>query len=436
MIRYRSWGGGVAKAERSVDLDASLVLDGTHAPYLVHGLGRSYGDVALLDHGTMINGRAMQRLISFDIETGVLQCEAGCDLGTILEQVLPHGWTMPVIPGTRFVTVGGSIANDIHGKNHHRRGSFGRHVRWFRLLRSDGTVHMCSSTENAALFQATIGGLGLTGVILDAEIQLVRAASPMIDAIDRKTRDLAHTLAALQECDVDHEFTVAWVDLLCSRRHRGRGVVSGGDHASASTAVASSRIFSTPKFGSLTPAARPFMIPSAVRVGNAVRYHGRSTEARHTISFQTFFHPLDAVDNWNAAYGPRGFHQYQFVIPFSGGEQILNTIFDTLEHHNVPIYLAVIKRFGNHPSPGMLSFPHEGITVAMDVPEQGHRTREALDRCDEIVMSASGRIYAAKDRRVSGATFRAMYPNYTTFFEHLDPRMSSAWWERINGAQS
>lgn len=429
--RFTSWGGAVASTERVVDLTTDLALVDLEGPCLVHGLGRSYGDVAMLDQGTIINGRAMQTIRSFDPDRGVIVCDAGCDLEMIIEHVAPAGWMLPVIPGTRFVTIGGAIANDIHGKNHHRRGSFGDHVRWFRLRRSDGSEVVCSADEHADMFAATIGGLGLTGVIIDAEIQLMKIPSTQIAYEEVKTGDLSETLAILARMDDQYEFTVAWIDLLCAHEHRGRGIVSGGDHVAAPTTQA--RVFSPAGLHWLAHAGRPFLKRTMARIGNAVRYASRPKQRIGVTDLQTFFHPLDAVASWNKVYGPRGFFQYQCVIPHEGGEHCLNTIFNTFDTWKVPIYLAVLKHFGPSRSHGMLSFPMEGITVALDLPNTGEAALRAMDACDQIVHANGGRVYLAKDARLSSEMFHRMYPNVERFINYVDPKMSSMMWKRIQG---
>lgn len=429
--RITSWGGGSATPSRIVDLAPQFAFNETHAPYLVHGMGRSYGDVALLDHGTVINARAMSSIHAFDAEKGILRCDAGCDLEAVIEYVAPFGWMVPVIPGTRFVTIGGAIANDIHGKNHHRRGSFGDHVRSLTLMRSDGVVLTCSRTENEALFGATIGGLGLTGVILQVDLALMKIPSTQIAYVDVKTNSLTETLAVLAEMDVKHEFSVAWIDLLCGRQQRGRGIVSGGDHTEAPTTAA--RVFSPPGTRTIATIGRQLLYRPIMRAGNAARYAMRPRHRTGTTDFQTFFHPLDALADWNLVYGSRGFFQYQFVVPMEGGEHSLNAIFDLFETWKVPIYLAVVKHFGPSRSPGMLSFPMEGITVALDLPNVGEAALRAMDACDAIVHAKGGRVYLAKDARLSSHMFRLMYPMTERFIAHIDPMMSSRMWTRLQG---
>jgi FAD/FMN-containing dehydrogenase len=392
---------------------------------LVQGNGRSYGDVCLNSGGTLLRGRDLARFIAFDAQSGRLTCEAGVLLAEILEVFVPRGWFLPVTPGTRFVTVAGAIANDVHGKNHHGSGTFGRFVRRFELLRSDGTRRVCSLDENAAWFAATIGGLGLTGLINWVEIELRRISSPNVAVQNKRFNGLDEFFALNSEAEAQHEYTVAWIDCLAETP---RGILMAGDHVSAADSA-----------GLVAPLAKPLSFPLtppislinglSLRAFNFAYFH-RPLPASAVVHFAPYFYPLDGILHWNRLYGRRGFFQYQCVLPLAS-RAALADILRSIAASGLGSFLAVLKTFGALPSPGLLSFPMPGMTLALDFPNSGAATLALFERLDAIVEAAGGRIYAAKDARASGAFFRRSYPRFSEFLSFVDPKFSSDFWRRI-----
>ncbi|MEI7429282.1 MAG: FAD-binding oxidoreductase [Betaproteobacteria bacterium] len=400
--------------------DAGLpAVDGS---MLAYGNGRSYGDVGLNGGGCLLHTRGMDRFISFDEHSGVLTCEAGVLLAEILEVFVPRGWFLPVTPGTRFVTVGGAIANDVHSKNHHGAGTFGCHIRRFELLRSDGSRRICSPSENQEWFSATIGGLGLTGLITWVEMELKPISSAHIDVENTRFNGLEEFFAINAKAEAQHEYTVAWIDCLATPI---RGIFMAGDHAAGGRLdAATKKPFSVP----LTP---PVSLINGVslRAFNQAYFH-RPLSARQRVHYAPFFYPLDSVLHWNRIYGRQGFFQYQFVLPM-GARDALNEILKCIALSGQGSFLAVLKTFGDKPSPGMLSFPMPGMTLALDFPNSGASTRMLFDRLDTIVGSAGGRLYAAKDARMNSSFFSRSYPRLDEFMPFIDPKFSSDFARRV-----
>ena len=420
----QAWGQlpATPAAEERWWADRDADLPRTDTSLLAHGNGRSYGDVCLNSGATLLHTRGMDRFIDFDDTSGTLVCEAGILLSDILAVFVPRGWFLPVTPGTRFVTLGGAIANDVHGKNHHRAGSFGCYVQRFELLRSDGSRRVCSPTENADYFAATIGGLGLTGLITWVAISLKRIASPMISVENTRFDGLEDFFTLNAAAEAAHEYTVAWIDCLAAKP---RGIYMAGDHAKAGDpGVESGKPLSVP----LTP---PFSLINGLSLHafNQAYYH-RPLAARTSMSYAPFFYPLDGVLHWNRIYGKKGFYQYQFVLPLAE-RAALDDVLRSIASSGQGSFLAVLKTFGALPSPGLLSFPMPGVTLALDFPNRGASTLALFDRLDAIVSAAGGRLYAAKDARMSGEFFRRSYPRIDEFQRFVDPRFSSDFARRV-----
>ena len=397
-------------------------------PLLVYGNGRSYGDVCLNDGGHILLARGLDRFIAFDAEQGILRAEAGVLLAEILDLIVPQGWFLPVTPGTRFVTLGGAVANDVHGKNHHRAGTFGHHVRAFELVRSDGSRRVCTPTENADWFAATIGGLGLTGLITWVEIQLRAIAGPWIQAESRRFANLGDFFALSEESDRTHEFTVAWVDCAARGVNLGRGILLSGNFAPASSGTGK-----TPQaHGRLTvPVTPPLSLINALslKAFNALYY--RKPEGAFLSHYAPFFYPLDGIGHWNRIYGPKGFLQYQCVLPPATAEPGLRDLLGRIAASGEGSFLAVLKRFGDKTSPGLLSFPRTGVTIALDFPFKGEVTLRLLDSLDTVVAAAGGALYPAKDARMSPEMFRRSFPLVERFLHFSDLGFSSGFWLRI-----
>jgi len=421
-MSYESWGRAIPSTPAHVLPLSFPPLSLPNSDLLLpYGLGRSYGDVCLNNGHTLLDTARMDHFRRFDAETGVIECEAGTSLDAILRASVPRGWFLPVTPGTKFVTVGGCIANDVHGKNHHRAGTFGRHVRSFELLRSDGSLVRCSPTENSELFAATIGGLGLTGLIVSAEIALRKIESPMITAERIPFRTLAEFDELSRASDATHDYSVAWFDSASGRDPRGIFFRGNHDDEGSGRLVRSRSPRSLP-----VRLFSPFLTPLTVRLFNQAYFLANTHPHPQTIAFDPFFYPLDAVANWNAIYGSKGFLQYQFVMPGSVAE-----VLDRVAKSQLASFLTVIKRFGPLRSPGMMSFPREGTTVCFDFAEGSPRLRPLLDELDRVVLDGGGAVYPAKDSRMLPETFRRSFPQFESFAKFVDPRFSSTFWRRV-----
>jgi len=399
---------------------------------LPHGLGRSYGDSCLNAGGSLLTTERLDHFLGFDPATGVLRCESGVTLDGILRLVTNQGWFLPATPGTKFVTVGGAIANDVHGKNHVRVGTFGRHLRRFELVRSDGSRRVCSPEENPDWFQATIGGLGLTGLITWAELQLRRVSNPYLHQETRAFSNLEGFLTLSRESPRDFEYTVAWVDSLARGRHLGRGLFHRAHHAPPQFEA---RPPSPPRLSGL---AVPFDFPGfalnrlSVAAFNALHYRLRHQGLLH---YEPYFFPLDSVHHWNRIYGRQGFVQFQCVVPPSdAGAAALREILDRSAHSGMPSFLTVLKTYGDVPSPGWMSFPRPGYSLALDFANRGERTYQLVDELDRLTREVGGRVYPAKDSRMSPESFAAYYPERERFTGYVDPAFSSSFWRRVRGA--
>ena len=423
-MTLRSWGQlpTAPSCDERWWSDRTKLLPDVEGTMLAYGNGRSYGDVGLNRDGMLLHTRGLDRFIAFDETTGVLTCEAGVLLSEILDVFVPRGWFLPVTPGTRFVTVGGAIANDVHSKNHHGAGTFGRHVRRFELLRSDGPRLVCSPAENTDWFSATIAGLGLTGLITWVEMKLKRIPGVGMDVVNTRFAGLDEFFALNAEAESKHEYTVAWIDCLASTP---RGIFMAGDHLPDSGFAMNAK---TPLNVPLTP---PLSLINGLSLSafNLAYYH-RPLPARHVVHYAPYFYPLDGVLHWNRIYGPRGFYQYQFVMPMTAREA-LDEVFKCISDSGQGSFLAVLKTFGEHTSPGMLSFPMPGATLALDFPNGGRPTRALFERLDAIVNAAEGRLYAAKDARMSRDFFQRSYPRLSEFVPYIDPKFSSDFARRV-----
>lgn len=432
---FESWGRyPVSQPSSHVDLawTQDLRPAALQVPILAYGKGRSYGDVCLNDGGTLVAMDRCARILAFDGATGVITAEAGLTINELLRVVVPRGWFVPVTPGTKHVTLGGALANDVHGKNHHRVGTIGCHVRAVTLVRTDGTTMECSPEQNATMFAATIGGLGLTGIITSVTLQLIPIASRMIDEESIKARSLREVIDRTIASDHEWDYTVSWIDVLATGSSLGKGLVLRGNFSTIADGTLQAPwkepLLRIPVQGPTWLLSKP-----TIALFNTVWYgkqFGR-THRRH-IDLEPFFYPLDAVERWNLLYGSRGMLQYQCVVPLDGGEEAMRRILSTMQSGGISSFLAVVKMFGNVQSPGIMSFPRPGLTLTLDMPIGGKRMFDALDHCDAIVHDMGGRIYPAKDARVQGTMFRAMYAAELEAFQpFVDPGMSSSFWRRV-----
>jgi decaprenylphospho-beta-D-ribofuranose 2-oxidase len=405
-----------------------LLQDPPARGVIARGLGRSYNNAAQTSGGLVIEMTRLNRIRDLDPVHGTVTCEAGVSLEQLMRAALPAGWFVPVSPGTRQVTIGGAIAADVHGKNHHRAGSFARHVPWFDLLLPDGQELRVTPRTHPDVFWATIGGMGLTGVVIRAGLQLipVETASLLVDTI--RTPDLDQTMACLAEADERYGYTVAWLDCLAAGRDLGRSVVTSGDFAARADLPPRARrdpLAFNPPAWLRAPAACPPGLVNRYTVALANEAWYRKAPRRREGEIQTigaFFHPLDGIRNWNRVYGPAGFRQYQFVVPF-GQEPVLRRVLEQISAARAPSFVTVLKRFGPGDD-GYLSFPLPGWTLALDFPARTGGLADLLARLDQDVLAAGGRVYLAKDSRVSQEAVEEMYPRLPEFRSlraELDP---------------
>lgn len=397
--------------------DARALLESDTRRLIARGRGRSYGDSALASR--VLSSRYLDHFIEFDGERERLHCAAGVSLAEVLEVLLPRGRFLPVLPGTQLVSVGGAIAADIHGKNHHRDGSFCDHVEALTLCLADGSIVRCSREQDAELFHASCGGMGLTGIILDAELRLIPVPGPVIENRTLIAGNLGECLALLREHEDSH-YAVAWIDSLAQGAQLGRGCVFLGEHvaADAEAVRAPSRSLSVP-FSS------PGMLLNrySMRLFNSAYFwRQRQREGSERLHYQRYFFPLDGLHNWNRLYGSEGFLQYQLLLPHDAAAAGLQTILTRVAASGRASFLAVLKLMG----PGndnLLSFPHAGFTLTLDF-KCNAPTMAQLDELDEILLDHGGRLYLAKDARMSAATFRRGYPDWEKFLatkRRVDP---------------
>lgn len=397
-------------------------------PGLAHGMGRSYGDVCLNAGGQLWATRGLDHFIAFDAGTGRLVCEAGVLLGDIQRLMVPRGWMLPVVPGTQFVTVGGAIANDVHGKNHHVQGTFGDHVRWLSLARTDGETLTCGPDVLPGWFAATVGGLGLTGVIVAAELQLRPVPGPWLATETLVQADLDAFFFLSDASDAGWEHTVSWID--CLAGDAGRGIFMRANPVEAGERPEPvARTLAMPLVPPVSLVNRLSLRPFNLAY-NALK---KRQAGRAIVHYQPFFHPLDNVRDWNRMYGPKGFYQYQCVVPRAVGPEATRALLQAIARSGQGSFLSVLKTFGDRPPVGMLSFAQPGATLALDFTNNGGRTLKLFESLDAIVREAGGRLYPAKDARMPRDLFEAGYPRLAEFLTYRDPGISSDMSRRLMG---
>ena len=423
---FESFGRVCGAAPRLAGPDRVIAELAGSAPgaFLPAGNGKSYGDSGLNHAGTLAGMREAARIIAFDPQTGVLDAEPGVLLWQVIDRIAPHGWFLPVTPGTRFVTLGGAVANDVHGKNHHRRGTFGAHVIAMTLVRSDG-VHPVDRDTRPDLFAATIGGMGLTGIITHLRLQTMPVASPDVVETRHPFATLGDYFDMAEAADAANEYAVAWLDQI----HGGRGILMTANHAPD---------------GPFRPVGHkprlsvPFDLPFAAINGASLRlfnmaFHAaksRGAGVPRRASWQSYFYPLDAVGDWNRLYGPRGLFQHQSVIPEDAAREAVPALLDASRKAGQASFLTVLKRFGDVPSPGLMSFPVPGYTLTLDFPNRGASTLALMAELDAITVAAGGRVNPYKDARMSAQTFAASFPHWRRLEALRDPAILSDFWRR------
>jgi len=438
LVPVQSWGRLSHELHHWIaltDEDTAAARIANNTPGIARGAGRSYGDVALNPGGTLWSARGLDRYVRFGDATGLLTVQAGALLRDIQRTFIPRGWMLPVTPGTQIVTVGGAIANDVHGKNHHVAGTFGHHVRRIQLLRTDGQVLELTPDATPQAFAATVGGLGLTGIILAADLQLASTNGPWLDTETLPFVTLTDFFALAQTSEREGwPYTVAWIDCLSARA--GQGVLRGiFERAKPCEDACTDRPLPHPHELRMpvTPPVSLVNKPS-LRLFNTAYFHLNRIKAGRAIRhYEKFLYPLDHIHDWNRMYGPRGFYQYQCVVPGSDSQAPIAAMLSAIATSGEGSFLAVLKVQGNITPVGMLSFAHPGVTLALDFPNQGDRTLRLFERLDAIVADAHGRIYLAKDARWPRARFEAAYTHLSEFLPHRDPGISSAMSRRLMG---
>ena len=405
----------VAESGRRVDALAAAVKELPPRGGIARGLGRSYGDSAQNGGGVVLRLHDQVLDAAIDEAAGTVTVPAGVSLDDLLRVAVPRGFFVPVSPGTRFVTIGGAIASDIHGKNHHVEGSFGKHVQRLSLLLADGSVVELGPDRRPELFWATIGGMGLTGVILDATVRLLRIETSRCSVDTTRTPDLDTLLALMDEGDRYYRYSVAWIDLMAKGSRLGRSILTRGDHATTDQLAPRDAVdplaYDPHQLVAVPPLVPPAGLLNHTTVAAFNELWYRKAPRRRVgqiVSISSYFHILDAIGSWNRLYGRPGFLQYQFVVPF-GQETALRTVVERLAGSGTASFLAVLKRFGAA-NPGPLSFPVPGWTLALDLPAGSRGLAGLLHGLDEVVLAAGGRHYLAKDSHTTPAAIRRGYP--------------------------
>jgi FAD/FMN-containing dehydrogenase len=394
---------------------AQNLADPKRPGLVARGLGRSYGDSALAN--SLISTQSLDHFLAFDEVTGILNCAAGVSFAEILNLLVPKGWFLPVTPGTQFVTVGGAIASDVHGKNHHLEGSFSAHLISLKLCIASGEILECSVTQHRELFLATCGGMGLTGIILETRFQLLAIETAYIQETTWKTSNLAETLALFDEFQ-QTTYSVAWIDCLSTGKHLGRSLLMLGEHTKEAElpddSLANLEIAKSSKLSIPVDMPNALLNSYSVKAFNALYYNKvRQKQTQRQVHYAPFFYPLDSIQNWNRLYGKQGFTQYQFVLPKTAGLEGMTEILKKIAASKRGSFLAVLKAFGKG-NENYLSFPMEGYTLALDF-KIDSSLFAFLDELDRIVLDYGGRLYLTKDARMSEATFKQSYPLWEQF---------------------
>ena len=418
------WGNlPVSNAEvKTPDTESSLsnqVSSGSE--FISRGLGRAYGDPALpsKEGGIVVSGLGLKRFLSFDESTGILVAESGVSLAEIIKVFLPRGWFLPTVPGTKFVTLGGAVAADIHGKNHHIDGTFGVHVPWLDLVTANGAILNCSPSQNTDIFRATVGGMGLTGHITRVAIRLRRVSSAYCKVRYIKSKNLAHTLSLLSEHDVNYRHTVAWMDCLASGEKLGRGVLMLGNEAETEDLSQSQLRKGPHRLPNRPEISVPFNLPSwflgntFVKIFNFL-FYGLAKNTVKIVDYEKFFFPLDTIKHWNQIYGRRGFVQFQVYFPDATAEKGLQECLEAISRAGLASFLAVLKRSGKA-NEFPLSFLDKGYTLALDIPGDPKKLPSLMNELDSILGKYNGRIYFAKDAMVNPDLIPTMYPRLHEF---------------------
>ncbi|MFJ8336737.1 FAD-dependent oxidoreductase [Streptomyces sp. NPDC094437] len=413
--------------QRVLDIERGLdSLPDSAGSVLPRGFGHSYGDSCLNAGNTLLDTRGLNRVLSFDPHTGVLHCEAGVTIGEVQRHASPHGWRLAVSPSTGLASVAGCVAHDAHGRNHPRAGSFGHHLLEIELLRGDGP-HRCGPDTDAPLFRATIGGLGLTGLITTVTLQLRRVQSSFLQVETHAHTDLPGLLDHLDTTAGRAEHATAWLDM--TDRQKFRGLLELGDEGPGERSLPPQgprpRVpFDLPRWCVNRPAAQAF---------NRTWFRFGARKQPGPVDYRTYLYQMDSLGDWNRLLGRRGFYQYHFLLPAAAVRTGLPRLLDAVRRSDNLVVLAILKRYGPATAPGMMSFPFHGLGGAFDFVNRGGRTLRLFHELDVLLAELGGRVYLAKDSALDPDRFRLMYPQWTAFSEFVDPRFSSSLWRRVTG---
>jgi FAD/FMN-containing dehydrogenase len=403
-------------------------IRGFESSFLPIGMRRSYGDSCLNNDSILLDMTGMNKLIAFDRQKGIMLCEGGITFHELLTVIVPAGYFLPVTPGTQYITVGGAIANDIHGKNHHKAGTFGNHVNRIGLIRSDQEeILICSEFENSELFHATIGGLGLTGIIAWAEFSLTKIPSSNIESKNEQYHGYDEYVEIAKREEAACDYTVSWFDCFSGDARELRGLYTSGNFVDGNE-------YTSPRSSIVIPFQAPEMLLNrySISLFNELYFRKQIKKVKKSTShYKPFFYPLDALGDWNKLYGKSGFLQYQCVIPYDSAHDIISEMLGLMNKKKMGSFLVVLKSFGDIQSKGLLSFPMPGITIALDFPMRGKETLNLLDQFDEILHEVGGRVYPAKDARMSPKHFKEWYPAFEEIEKLKDPMIESTFWKRM-----
>lgn len=397
--------------------------------YIAYGMGRSYGDCCLPQQGVSLQTSHLNRFLSFDEKCGILRVESGITIKAILYFLIDKNWMLPVVPGTQYVTVGGAIANDVHGKNHHTQGTFGCSVLKIGLLRTNEEVIECTYDLYADFFKATIGGLGLTGLIVWAEIQLKKIISPYLLVEKKPFYSLNDYFELTKDAKKKHAYVAAWFDCQAQKNGEIRGILHSANW---------SKFLIPKKIMQKKPIIFPCYLPQKILNSSTIKlfnqFYFNKQKRKHSAEimfYGDYLFPLDGILEWNKLYGEKGFYQYQCVIPNDNAITGMKCLLDEISTSRQGSFLSVLKSFGDINSPGMMSFPMPGCTLALDFPNRGEKTLLLLEKLDAILLQYGGRLYPAKDARMSAVTFKTMYPQWVYFEKYIDPHCHSLFWNRV-----
>ena len=427
--KIQSWGG-VQKGKYTLSNPCSnleIINEfSSNNNLLPFGMGKSYGDVCLNSNGKLISLSKFSKILNSDFKNGIIHCQSGITLKAIQDYIIPNGWMLPVAPGTQYISLGGAIANDVHGKNHFLNGSFGNHVSEITIQRSDESERICSIDKDEQLFRATIGGVGLTGIIVSAQLKLVRFDSFNIK-VKHKNFDSLEGFKELALQNTSQDFSVSWIN--CKLGSKFKGVMQLGSYYKSEETIRFKKTLNLP-----LPKIKLINAQSKIVFNNLYSFYNRRLKNKVIIeNHQNFMHPLDRVKNWNRLYGKSGFFQFQCHLPPETFIEAMKSILKQINTSNLIPFLPVIKSFGVVKSIGLLSFPKPGITFSVDFENNGHESIKLIQELSDICVNAGGRIYLAKDCLMSEGNFRNSYPNFYKFKNYRDLKISSSMSRRLMG---